>query len=184
MANLSVTDSTGTAQLIDLNGLGTAASPFVAKSPELLGALNATPAATPTDANVSISAILRGLWQAVISQGTPPTMTDYNTMGTSAGAVIKNSAGNLHVIACTNLNAATRYLQLFNNATGPTGTPLKSYPVYGNGGFIALDTAYFGISAKGRGLVFSTGISWGISTTPLAYTAATASETIVEARYV
>jgi hypothetical protein len=183
MSNLSISDSAGVTQLYDLDGAGTLASPFVAKAPALLGALNASPAGSPTDTNASLSGVLRGIWQAIINQGSAPTMNDYNAMGTLNAAVMKTSAGSLHMIAAVNLNASTRYLQLFNTTSAPSGTPLKSYPVYGNGGYLALDTAYFGISAAGKGLYFSNGITWGMSTTPLTFTAAIASETIVEARY-
>jgi hypothetical protein len=111
-------------------------------------------------------------------------LSDYNAMGTQVAQVIKGSAGNLYMIAATNLNSSTRYLQLFDRTTVPSGgtTPLKCYPVYGNG-FTPLDLAYFGVAAASQGLYFANGICWAMSTTALTYTAATAAETIVEARY-
>jgi hypothetical protein len=81
-------------------------------------------------------------------------------------------------VTCTNLNAATRYLQFFNAANN-SGTPKRSYPVYGNGGLLIIGQETFG----GSGLLFSTGIIWGFSTTALTYTAGSAADCILAVRY-
>lgn len=108
----------------------------------------------------------------------PAPTTSYRAIGSLAGNV-KSSAGVLWSVACTNLNAATRYLQIFNNASTPSGTPLETYPVYGNVGFLVLDSLFFGNS----GLSLSTGITLGFSTTATTYTAGSAGDCIVIARY-
>lgn len=108
----------------------------------------------------------------------------YSAMGTAVSANIKNTQGSLFTIACTNLAAATRYLQLFNLTTTPSGgaTPFRSYPVFA-GGFFVLESPFWGSIDTGVGLFFSTGISFGFSTTPLVYTAGSASDCIFEASY-
>ena len=108
---------------------------------------------------------------------TNPT-TNYRQIGTLPGNA-KASAGVLFSLSCTNLNAATRYLQIFNSAGAPSGTPLESYPVYANAGVLFLDDAFFGP----EGLAFSTGITFGFSTTPLTYTAGVGTDCILIARY-
>ena len=104
--------------------------------------------------------------------------TNYRQIGTLPGNA-KASAGVLFSLSCTNLNAATRYLQIFNSAGAPSGTPLESYPVYANAGVLFLDDAFFGP----EGLAFSTGITFGFSTTPLTYTAGVGTDCILIARY-
>lgn len=115
--------------------------------------------------------------------------TEVNYLGTSAGATIKTSAGFVYNIYCCNLrqspdstitqiNEATRYLQLFNSSSGYTNL-IKSYTIYPNNGVLILGQDFFG----GEGLPFSNGITWGISSTPLSYTPATANQTIVNIRY-
>ena len=104
--------------------------------------------------------------------------TTYRVLGTLPGNA-KASPGSVLSVSCTNLNAATRYLQIFNSTGAPSGTPLESYPVYGNGGVLILDSAYFGAS----GLPLSTGITFGFSTTALTYTAGTGTDCILVSRY-
>jgi hypothetical protein len=108
-----------------------------------------------------------------------PTVARY--VGSSAGAAAKGSAGNILGLYACNENSANRYLQLFNLNVAPSGgaTPLISYLLFGSGGQIILDSAYF----AGAGLAFSTGIAWGFSSTKTTYTAATASDCVVEVLY-
>ncbi|BAY64995.1 hypothetical protein NIES22_50960 [Calothrix brevissima NIES-22] len=103
----------------------------------------------------------------------------YSTLGTSAGANIKNTAGTVYNISCTNVNASTRYFQLFDSTSAPSGTPIRSYPVYGNGGFLVIGQDFLG----GAGISFNTGITWGFSTTSLTYTAGSATDVITTVRY-
>ena len=101
-------------------------------------------------------------------------------LGVSAGDSIKATSGNVFSLVATNLNASTRYIQLFNQATAPTlgNVPLVVYPVFGSN-LLIIDTAIWGLA----GIGFSTGISWGYSTTPLTYTAGVNSDVIFEIRY-
>ncbi len=108
-----------------------------------------------------------------------------SAMGTAASGVIKNSPGTLFSIACTNLSANARYIQLFNTTSAPSAgaTPFRSYPLYSSGGFTVIDAQLWGAIQSSIGLSFSTGISWGFSTTALTYTAGTATDCIFEASY-
>lgn len=112
---------------------------------------------------------------------TSPNYSGFVSMGTSTGGNIKSSSGSLFGIVATNANASTRFLQLFNKATGPVtnDVPMLVYPVYGNYGNLMIDGNLWGYSGVG----FSTGISWGFSTTWLTYTAGVGSECVFEARY-
>lgn len=106
------------------------------------------------------------------------TQTVY--MGTSAGANLKTSAGNVYSFSCTNLNASsTRYFQLFDTSGVPGGTPIASFPVYPNAGFLSIGQDLIG----GNGIPFTTGIAWGFSSTSLTYTAATATDCIARVRW-
>lgn len=106
------------------------------------------------------------------------TLSQYAAIGISAGANVKSSAGKVYGLSCLNLAADVRYLQLFNAAT-PTGTPIESFAVYPDSGQVILGQDYFTDS----GLSFSTGISFGFSTTAATYTAGTASDCVVVVKY-
>lgn len=116
-------------------------------------------------------------------------LSDYNSVGVAASGVIKNTAGNLNLIACTNFASAKRYLQLFDRAAAPSAglSALKSYPLIASNssgdGFLVLDLDFFGATLAAQGLYFATGIAWGYSTTPLIFTAGTAGDCILEARF-
>lgn len=115
----------------------------------------------------------------------PDSLAQYGVLGTVNGAIIKNSPGFVFSLGCTNLNATTRYLQLFNKKTSVPAAnevPFRSYPVFG-GGFLALDTSYFGDINSCTGLYFNDGITFGFSSTALIYTGATAADCIFEMRY-
>jgi hypothetical protein len=85
-----------------------------------------------------------------------------------------------------NHNAGVAYLQLFNLATHPTPGAVPDYLwlVPGKGNLI-LSSDYLagGLGGYGVGLWFGSGISWGLSITFASYTAATAADCYVEARY-
>jgi hypothetical protein len=105
----------------------------------------------------------------------------YRAIGTAASANIKNRGGRILSYSCTNLNATIRYFQLFDTTAAPSpgATPTIAFPVYGSSGLLIIDGKYLG----DEGTLFTTGISFGFSTTPLTYTAGTASDAIVEVRY-
>lgn len=106
----------------------------------------------------------------------------YRSIGATASAVIKAGTSRLASFSCTNLNANTRYFQIHNRATALSGgeTPLISYPVYGNSGLLIVGQEYLGE----HGLRLSTGLTFSFSTTALTHTAGTATDAIVEVRFV
>lgn len=75
---------------------------------------------------------------------------------------LKASAGVLGMCVVTNVNAAVRYLKLYNKASAPTvgtDTPVQVYAIPGSttGGGIA-------VPIPDRGLAFSTGIAFAMTT--------------------
>jgi hypothetical protein len=113
----------------------------------------------------------------------PSTLQSFGATGSAVSGVVKNAAGRLYSIQATNLNAADRYLMLFNRTTAPAASDPPhqghSYPVYGGGGHYVLGAELLG----GSGLAFANGIAWGVSTDPLQYVAATANEVIIQGRF-
>jgi hypothetical protein len=73
--------------------------------------------------------------------------------------VIKASAGAVYSMVLTNINAAPRYVKLYNKATGPTSadTPVQVYAVPGN-------TAGAGMVVSMNGLDFAAGIALRMTT--------------------
>lgn len=73
---------------------------------------------------------------------------------------LKGSAGQVGYIVVTNVNAAMRYLKLYNKATSPTvgtDTPVLVIPIPGN-------TAGAGCALNfGPGVEFTTGIAWALT---------------------
>lgn len=111
---------------------------------------------------------------------TPVSYQGLVLLGTSAGSNVKDTPGNVYSFVATSFNTNTRYIQLFDKSTPPTNgdVPLVVYPVFGSN-LLIIDTAIWGLA----GISFSTGISWGYSTTPLTYTAGVGSDVIFEIRY-
>lgn len=101
---------------------------------------------------------------------------------TTNATSLKGSAGQVGAVAVTNVNAAMRYLKLYDKATAPTvGTDVPKYviPLPGN-------TAGAGAALTfGAGLEFLLGIGWALTTGPtVADTGAVAaSEIIVSIAY-
>jgi hypothetical protein len=99
---------------------------------------------------------------------------------------VKASAGNLLSIMATNINAAIRYLQIFNQATAPVNpnVPVISVPMGAGSAtavtVVTLDQQFFGEG----GLYLSAGIAVGISTTAATFTAATTTDHAVNGTYV
>jgi hypothetical protein len=54
----------------------------------------------------------------------PTPSTNYRAIGSLTGNV-KGSAGVLWSVSCTNLNASTRYLHIFDSTGAPSGSPLE-----------------------------------------------------------
>jgi hypothetical protein len=99
--------------------------------------------------------------------------------GTVASAVAKSSSGSIFAVAVHNTNAGDRWFQIFNSASAPSGTPLESHRVPGQGSLF-LDLTHFGLA----GMPLATGIAWGMSSSPSTFSAATASETFVYLKFI
>lgn len=125
-------------------------------------------AALPTGTN-SIGTVQPGN----TANTTPWLVTDTpaTSGGLSAGRIIsaattnatslKGSAGQVYTIIAHNINAAVRYLKLYNKATAPTvgtDTPVLTLPIPGNAA-----GAGFAINLD-KGWAFSTGIAAAITT--------------------
>lgn len=89
------------------------------------------------------------------------SMSKTVSAATTNATVVKASAGQVYSVQVFNVNAAARYLKLYNKATSPTvGTdvPVKTILIPGN-------TAGAGTALKWtQGLAFSAGISFALTT--------------------
>lgn len=178
MPNFPYIDGAGVTRYRDVIGSGTQVDPDIAtvRDTEVSSTLTTINGKFPTlgqKAQSGSISVVPATGSSIITTGA--AFTPYISMGANFSAVIKASAGTLHSIGCVNVNSATRYIQFFNKATVPvagTDIPVLSFPVYGNGGFTALDTTFFGLA----GHSFTTGISFGFSTTPFTYTAGAAAD--------
>jgi hypothetical protein len=104
----------------------------------------------------------------------------YSSLGANSSDNIKASAGVIYSFYCTNLNASTRYLWLFNSTGSTAGSPIIApYPIYATAGYLEVGVNLLGLA----GLSFSTGITFGYSTSASTYTAGTASDCFFSARY-
>jgi hypothetical protein len=97
----------------------------------------------------------------------------YTNFGSSVAANVKASAGNVLAITCANANASTRYIQIHNTTSAPTGgaVPYLSFAVPANSQVVIGSQ-----SLGGNGVYLSTGITMAFSTTAGTYTAASASD--------
>lgn len=89
--------------------------------------------------------------------GTTPVT--YVSAASTNATLVKNSAGQIYTVICTNVNASPRYLKLFDKSSAPTvGTdvPVQNYmiPANSNGFVIALPMP----------LQFTSGIGFAITT--------------------
>lgn len=102
--------------------------------------------------------------------GSAIAFKDYETNATAA---IKASPGVVYSIYCENLNGAVRYIGIYNKTTAAAtnDVPIVSYRVPA-GGATMVGTDMLSI----MGLTCSTGITFGISTDPTKYAAATATD--------
>lgn len=96
---------------------------------------------------------------------------------------VKASAGQVYMITASNVNAAVRYLKLYNKASAPTvgtDTPVFTFAIPGN-------TAGAGtnIPVPAVGLAFSTGIAFALTTeaTDAGTTGVAASEIVINLAY-
>jgi hypothetical protein len=92
------------------------------------------------------------------AQGSSSTHHLISAASTNATSV-KGSAGTVGVLQCSNINAAVRYLKLYNKATAPTvgtDTPVMTIAIPPNSN-ISLDCGPYGMR-------FSTGIAYALTT--------------------
>jgi len=99
---------------------------------------------------------------------------------TGTSGVIKASAGQVYTLTAYNVNAAARYLHLYNKATAPTlstDTPVMTIPLLG--------ASVRDINLSNLGIAFATGISWAYTTDDIAIptTAGTSTELHFTAAY-
>ncbi len=103
-----------------------------------------------------------GTVTATVTGGTTlpvtPTTTFTNSAASTNGTVIKGSAGTLWSVCVSNINAAIRYLKLYNSATVTVGTttPILTIAIPA-GGTVQFD-------GGSNGIRFATGICLGITT--------------------
>lgn len=102
---------------------------------------------------------------------------------TTNATSVKGSAGQVYMITASSVNAAARYLKLYNKATAPTvgtDTPVHTFIIPGN-------TAGAGtnIPVPSCGLEFTTGIAFALTTeaTDAGTTAVAANEIVVNLAY-
>lgn len=146
--------------------------------------------ATAWTSGVASVRILLGQGTGTITVGNPvrlfdPAQNTYVNIGTAVSANIKSSSGSIFSITCTNLNTSARYLQFFDSTTTPANgaTPIRSYPVYAanasGGGYFELGDSIL----RSTGIAFSSGITFGFSSTPLVYTPGSATDVILVVRF-
>jgi hypothetical protein len=87
------------------------------------------------------------------------TPVTYVSAASTNATLVKNSAGQIYTVICTNINASARYLKIFDKSTSPTvGTdvPVQNYMIPGNSnGFVI---------ALPMPLQFTSGIAFAITT--------------------
>lgn len=90
----------------------------------------------------------------------------------------KASSGQLFGFVANNRNAAVRYLMVFDSASAPNvgDAPLFQFPVPAITSTTDVGKLLLGSEFFAPGWSFSNGITWGFSTTPNAYAAATAAD--------
>jgi hypothetical protein len=107
----------------------------------------------------------------------PAVYTWSSNVGVVSGT-LKTSGGRLYSYRAENRNAAARWLQLWDTAGSPgTGTLIDAVWIPASGGYVQ-DAVFYE-----NGLTFSSGITWGFSTTSSTYSAATAADHTFAADY-
>lgn len=110
-----------------------------------------------TVAGSVVTATISGSPTVISTPGTGLAAT-LNSAATTNATVVKATAGNLFVVAASNLSASVRYLKFFNKATAPTvGTdiPIMVIPIAAN----STTAIEFGV----LGARFATGIGYAIT---------------------
>jgi hypothetical protein len=111
--------------------------------------------------------------------GVSPDFQVYQSLGQNVLSLVKTGYSTVLGVYGDNLVAGSRWLQVWdNNASAASGTlkiSLRLEPGKNN---------YMGTDILGsRGIIFNSGIVVALSSTPLTYTAATATDAIVRINY-
>lgn len=112
----------------------------------------------PVSGSVTVSGSLTSGGTTTNTPATP-TADNYNSAASTNSRTIKSSAGTLYSIAATNVNAAVRYLKLYNTASAPTvgtTTPVLTLAIPAAGSLA--------INFGAMGHRFATGISMALTT--------------------
>lgn len=117
-----------------------------------------------------------------LREGLMPSGIMYASIATNVSAVIKSSPGVIYAIFCLNTLNTTRYIQFFNSTTVPILGAIPDYvfSVFANGGNTLVGQDVIG----GFGLNFSSGVTFGFSTTAATYTPGAAINCILHVRYI
>jgi hypothetical protein len=113
-------------------------------------------------AQVSATQPVSGTVTATVTGGTTlpvtPTQSFINSAATTNAAFIKNSAGTVWSIVCSNANASARYVKLYNLATAPTvGTSVPAFTI------AVPATGTVTVNGGSNGIRFGTGIAIAIT---------------------
>lgn len=107
-------------------------------------------------------AVTSGTVTAAVTGGTvlpvTPTTTFTNSAASTNATVTKASAGTLWSVTVSNINAALRYLKMYDKATAPTvGTdvPVLIIPIP--------ITGTVSVNGGSNGIRFATGIAWALT---------------------
>lgn len=125
-----------------------------------------------------------GTWNVGVQPITSGGLTPHKTVSAAStnATSVKGSAGQLYEIFCSNVNAAVRYLKLYDKATAPTvGTDVPVWTLAIPGG-----TAGAGFAKTiPMGLAFSLGIAFALTTeaTDAGTTGVSANEHVVNLGY-
>lgn len=99
-----------------------------------------------------------------------PTPHTKNSLASTNATSVKGSAGTLYGIAASNINAAARFLKLYNKATAPTvgtDTPVLTITIPASG-YINFDTGLLGMQFT-LGIAYAlTGLATDADTTAVA----------------
>lgn len=131
-------------------------------------------------ANSATSTLQTSILNRLMPAGSSSNL--YTTLGNQINLNIQSTPGNVFAIYASNSISTVRFLQLFNITGLPANgtSPIVSFPIPPNNGLLLIGQDVLG----GEGLRFSTGISFGISTTLFTYTAATSiNEVFLTIRY-
>ena len=123
--------------------------------------MQGTACPAPVTQVCTVTATVSGsLTSAGTTTATPatPTASIVNSAGSTNGTVVKASAGTVYGLTVSNINAAIRYLKLYNSTTVTVGTTTPAITIaIPAGGFVSLNWGPLGMR-------FGTGICLGMTT--------------------